>query len=116
MLALSCDGSMNLMSCLRPTLWRMQTDPKTQEFNKTATGIVGVLQALVNGDPDRRQKAADVLAAIGKWGAKDYLLKCVKAEGRPAISLAAALALDLAGDRSVLVRSVRTLWGPCCGF
>jgi formylglycine-generating enzyme required for sulfatase activity len=77
-------------------------NPDTPGFQETAAEIVDALKAMVTNDPDRRQKAADGLAAVSKWGAADYLTQQVGAEGQPAVSLAAALALDRAGDRSVL--------------
>jgi len=77
-------------------------NPETPGFQETSAEIVDALKAMVRDDPDRRQKAADGLAAVSKWGAADYLTQQVGAEGQPAVSLAAALALDRAGDRSVL--------------
>ena len=77
-------------------------DSGTDAFRQLSAEIIGELKRLIENDPSRRQEAADRIVGITKWGAEDYLVQKVKTEGQPAISLTAVLALDRAGDRTVL--------------
>jgi hypothetical protein len=80
------------------------TDPRTPAFDALRGEIIDQLKMWVETDAERRQGAADALAALGRWGATEYLVERARTEGQPEVSLAAVLALDQAGDRGELAR------------
>jgi hypothetical protein len=65
----------------------------------------------VETDPDQRQEGADALAAIGRWGATEYLTELARNAPQPVASLRAMLALYNGGDRAELAKLSEPL-GP----
>lgn len=77
----------------------------TASFRRSAEAIVGDLQTLAQEDPTRRQEAADALADVGDWGAKDFLIDAVSGEGvEPVVALSALLALSQGADQATEAR------------
>jgi len=74
----------------------------TEPFERVAGKIIAELTHLMKEDSQRCQEAADALAEIARWGATEYLVQKVRAEGQPPIALAAVLGLTRAADREVL--------------
>jgi formylglycine-generating enzyme required for sulfatase activity len=73
-------------------------------FRRAAEAIVEDLQRRVREDADRRQEAADALAAeIGGWGSTEYLRAAVtEREHHPESALAALLAFARAANAEIL--------------
>ncbi|MBM3320033.1 MAG: SUMF1/EgtB/PvdO family nonheme iron enzyme, partial [Candidatus Eisenbacteria bacterium] len=86
-------------------------DPGTPAFHALRDEILAGLKTLVENESDRRQDAADAMAALGRWGGTEYLVERAQTEGHPEASLAAVLALNQAGDRGALARLCEPL-GP----
>jgi len=69
-------------------------DARTPCSETTARRILAELRRLLDEDPTQRQAAADTLAEVANWGARDLLLETLARDTQdPAPALAALLAL-----------------------
>jgi sulfatase modifying factor 1 len=81
-------------------------DARSPGSEAVARAIVERLNALLIGDPALRQAAADALAEVGDWGARDLLFAILGERDRdPSVALAVLLALA-PGDATGLTDAV----------
>ena len=86
-------------------------DARSQGDTAMARAIVARLNTLLTQDPARRQAAADALAEVRDWGARDLLLDTLADQDQePSVALAALLALA-PGDATGLADMVRGGFG-----
>ncbi len=75
---------------------------ETVGFETTSRELVKELQQRLDSEDRERLAAADALAELRGWGAREYLLGRVQDQGHPEVALPAALALARATDRATL--------------
>ncbi len=87
-------------------------DARTPGSEAIALAIVARLRHLWTQDPAQRQAAADALAEVEGWGARDLLVGALRDQGQdPALALSALLALA-PGAEATLADSVPGGLGP----